>query len=116
MLLSEPTGSLTRWDDNFEQPFITVCPHLPYSNIALRIMHCGSNEEKRGFYGNDTLLALFRREGLSLDEILLHGTYHVENISQDNDSFWRKKEPGRVNTTMQEVVYAAPSKLTSNFH
>ena len=87
MLLSEPTGSLTRWDDNFEQPFITVCPSIPYSNMtAVAIMYCGSDEEKRDFYGNDSLLTFFIREGLSLDDMLDINSPHGENMSQDNGS------------------------------
>ena len=88
VLLSEPTASRTRWDDNFEHPFVTVCPSVPYYNMtAIMIMFCGSAEKKRGFYGNDSLLALFRREGLSLDELLFYRTSHGENISQDSESF-----------------------------
>ncbi|KAF0298233.1 hypothetical protein FJT64_004484 [Amphibalanus amphitrite] len=85
VLLSEPTGSVTRWDDDFEHPVITVCPYYVFNREARDVLHCGSEEEKELLFGNDTLLALFKREGLTLEK-LLH-TYPDEYLFKASPQF-----------------------------
>ena len=70
VLLSEPTGSVTRWDDDFEYPLITVCPYYPLNRDTLQRFVCGYRKEIEAMYGNDTLLDVFKKEGLTLQKLL----------------------------------------------
>ena len=95
MLLSEPTGSVTRWEDNFRYPFITFCPYHNLKWASYRVLYCGTAEERQEFYENSTLVELFKREGLTLEDmVIIHQGLMSDDFSypRHDDSYVIKED------------------------
>ena len=67
--ISEPTASETRFEDDFNWPYLTCCPVYVYQHYwsISSVAHAWPNQpQDNGWYENHTLLAMFKEESSPL--------------------------------------------------
>ena len=70
--MSEPTASETRFEDDFDWPYLTICPVYPYygSLIMSPVAAYGFGGRIHDQYENHTLLEMFKNESWSLLDMI----------------------------------------------